>query len=165
MRIFAQMGRAGAMGRSQAMVPCRGAKAKAGAGAGKPKKPKPISAQALAHKNKDKIDTSPGSGPAYEWAKAIVEAPQRLRPEFSDEELAFQRDIEKRYRTNVRRIHNHESAQLQTKLSLMREAFDAIPLELRHAALQDEMMRMPLDRWIMENTPPVKDYDHDCMNS
>ena len=50
--------------------------AKASASKGK-KTQKPVAKKAAVDRRKDKIDVSPGKGPAYEWARSIVDAHKR----------------------------------------------------------------------------------------
>ena len=50
--------------------------AKAAASKGK-KTQKPVAKKAAVDRRKDKIDVSPGKGPAYEWARSIVDAHKR----------------------------------------------------------------------------------------
>jgi hypothetical protein len=84
----------------------------------------------------------------------------RIKPEFSEEELAEHARIAKQYTVESFRRTNEINRDLSNKIWLQQEALRALPDHLLEHAYSAEGISVPPQRLMpMYYTPPVKDFD------
>jgi hypothetical protein len=93
---------------------------------------------------------------AYDFYKAIIDAPKRKRPKLPDDVAAAHFAIGREYNQKSRAKHDAFEARLQMKLDLQQAALDALPVDLRRRAKTLEGVPLPpLDRRVWTLTPPI----------
>ena len=96
---------------------------------------------------------------AYDFYKAIIDAPKRKRPKLGEEEAARNFEIGAAYNKLSRRKHDAFEAQLQMKLDLQQFALETLPPDLRRRAKTlDDVPLPPLDRRAWTLTPPIPNF-------
>ena len=97
-------------------------------------------------KKKGGDDDNPQDG-ATAFYRAILDAPRKTRPNFSEEEAQRNFEIGARYNKLSRIKHCEFEASLQLKLDLQQYALESLPPDLRKQAMSLEDVPLPpLDR-------------------
>ena len=100
-------------------------------------------------------DDNPQDG-ATAFYRAILDAPRKTRPKFSEEEAQRNFEIGARYNKLSRIKHCEFEAGLQLKLDLQQYALASLPPDLRKQAMSlDDVPLPPLDRrfWALTSIP------------
>jgi len=106
-------------------------------------------------KGKAGDDDNPQDG-ATAFYRAILDAPRKTRPKFSEEEAQRNFEIGARYNKLSRIKHCEFEAGLQLKLDLQQYALASLPPDLRKQAMSLEDVPLPpLDRRFWALTPPI----------
>ena len=93
---------------------------------------------------------------ATAFYRAILDAPRKTRPKFSEEEAQRNFEIGARYNKLSRIKHCEFEAGLQLKLDLQQYALASLPPDLRKQAMSLEDVPLPpLDRRFWALTPPI----------
>ncbi|CAH0371235.1 unnamed protein product [Pelagomonas calceolata] len=107
-------------------------------------------------KKKGKNDDDNPQDGATAFYRAILDAPRKTRPKFSEEEAKRNFEIGARYNKLSRIKHCEFEAGLQLKLDLQQYALASLPPDLRKQAMSlDDVPLPPLDRRFWALTPPI----------
>ena len=107
-------------------------------------------------KKKGKNDDDNPQDGATAFYRAILDAPRKTRPKFSEEEARRNFEIGARYNRLSRIKHCEFEAGLQLKLDLQQFALESLPPDLRKQAMSlDDVPLPPLDRRFWALTPPI----------
>ena len=107
-------------------------------------------------KKKGKNDDDNPQDGATAFYRAILDAPRKTRPKFSEEEARRNFEIGARYNKLSRIKHCEFEAGLQLKLDLQQYALASLPPDLRKQAMSLEDVPLPpLDRRFWALTPPI----------
>ncbi len=107
-------------------------------------------------KKKGKNDDDNPQDGATAFYRAILDAPRKTRPKFSEEEAKRNFEIGARYNRLSRIKHCEFEAGLQLKLDLQQYALASLPPDLRKQAMSlDDVPLPPLDRRFWALTPPI----------